>query len=65
MISNGTKAIKLTYDDDPNSKYKLALYLTQYNKENHLVYYRAITSDLFDKYLPEFEQIIKSIKWVE
>ena len=62
---NGTKAIKLTYDNT-DSMYKLALYLMQHNKENYLAYYRADkTTNLFDKYIPEFEQMIRSIKWVE
>ena len=62
---NGTKAIKLTYDNT-DSIYKLALYLMQHNKENYLAYYRADkTNNLFDKYLPEFEQMIKTIKWIE
>ena len=61
---NGTKAIKLTYDD-PDSEYKLILYLMQHNKENFVAYYRADEVNLFDKYLPEFEQIIKTIKWIE
>lgn len=63
-LINGTKIIKLTYDD-PNSVYKLALYLLQHNKDNYLMYYRADKTNLFDKYLPEFEQMIKTIKWIE
>ena len=62
---NGTKAIKLTYDNT-DSMYKLALYLMQHNKENYLAYYRADkTTNLFDEYIPDFEQMIKTIKWVE
>ena len=63
-LINGTKIIKLTYDD-PNSVYKLALYLLQYNKDNYVMVYRADkTTNLFDKYLPEFEKMIKTIKWI-
>jgi hypothetical protein len=30
------------------------------------MYYRADkTTNLFDKYLPEFELMIKTIKWIE
>ncbi len=60
---NGTKTIKLTYYD-PKSMYKIALYLLQHNKDNYVIYYRADT-DLFNEYLPEFEQMIKTIKWIE
>ena len=63
-LINGTKVIKLTYDD-PNSVYKLALYLFQHNKDNYVMYYKADKNNLFDKYLPEFEQMIKTIKWIE
>ena len=64
-LINETKVIKLTYDD-PNSMSKLALYLFQHNKDNYVTYYRADkTPNLFDKYLPEFEQMIKTIKWIE
>ena len=63
-LVHGTKIVKLIYDD-PNSMYKLVLYLMQHNKDNYVAYYRADKINLFDKYLPEFEQMIKTIKWID
>jgi hypothetical protein len=34
----------------------------QHNKDSYVAYYRADKTNLFDKYLPEFEQMIKTIK---
>ena len=59
----GTKAIKLTYDNS-NNTLKLSLYLRRYNKENYLVFFLS-KIDYFDIYIPEFEQIRKTMKWVE
>ena len=38
----------------------------QHDKDNYVAYYRAdnTNNNLFDKYLPEFEQMIKTIKWI-
>ena len=38
-LINGTKVIKLTYDDP--SVYKLVLYLMQHDKDNYVAYYKA------------------------
>ena len=63
-LVNGTKTVKLIFDD-PNSVYKIALYLMQHNKDSYLAYHRADKTNLFDKYLPEFEQMIKTMKWID
>ena len=60
---NGTKAVKLTYDNS-NTQHKYVLYLTQHDKDKYVMYYYG-KYDLFDKYLPEFEKMIKTIKWLE
>ena len=62
-LINGTKILKLIYDD-PNSVYKIALYFIQHNRDSYVAYYRADKTNLFDEYLPEFEQMIKTIKWI-
>jgi hypothetical protein len=60
---NGTKTVKLTYDN-PDTQYKYALYLTGHEKDKYVGYYYA-KYDLFDKYLPDFERMLKTIKWIE
>jgi hypothetical protein len=62
-VMNGTEAVKLTYDNDSN-QLKLVLYLFNYNKENYLMFFWS-KINLFDEYLPEFEEMLKTIKWIE
>jgi hypothetical protein len=60
---NGTKTTKLTYDN-PDTKHKYVLYLTEHDKEKYVGYYSA-KYDFFDKYLPQFEQMLNTIRWIE
>jgi hypothetical protein len=62
-VMNGTEAIKLSYDN-PGNQLNLVLYLLNHNKENYLMFFWS-KINLFDKYLPEFEEILKTIKWIE
>jgi hypothetical protein len=54
--------VKITYHNS-DTQYKYALYLTSHDKDKYVGYYYA-KYDLFDKYLPEFEQMLQTIKWV-
>ena len=53
----------MTYDN-PDIQYKYVLYLTGHNKDKYVGYYYA-KYELFDKYLSESEEMVKTIKWVE
>jgi hypothetical protein len=60
---NGTNnTTKLTYDN-PDTQHKYVIYLTGHDKEKYVGYYSA-KYDLFDKYLPQFEQMLQTIRWI-
>ena len=63
-IINGTeKAVKLIYDN-PENQLKLVLYLLNHNNENYLMFFWS-KNNLFNKYFPEFDRMINTVKWVD
>ena len=63
IINATTNAVKLTYDN-PDNKLKLVLYLLNHNKENYLMFFWA-KNNLFNKYSPEFDRMINTVKWLD
>jgi len=66
-ILNGTEAVKLTYVNNTASidnQHKSVLYLFNHNKESYFAFFWS-KINLFDEYLPEFQQILESIKWAD
>jgi len=64
IIPDVTQAVKLTYDNTADNQLKLVLYLFNHNKENYLAFFWS-KINLFDKYFPEFQEMIKTIKWID
>jgi hypothetical protein len=50
--------------DNPENQLKLVLYLLNHDKENYQMFFWS-KNNLFDKYFPEFDRMINTIKWVD